>query len=308
MELRTLKYLLSLFGTGSFTAAAKENYVSQPAVSIQLKKLEKELGIKLYQTSGRRVTFTEAGMTVVDYARRFAGLEKELIEHVRDIQELKKGRIMLGTIDAVSIYILPEVFSSFRERYPGIEINLEISSTRPLVRQLRDGSLDLVCGSLPVELPEKYEVFRIFSEPLVFIAPAEHPLSSEREVEPEELSPYPFIFFQEGSVTRAMVEMELGRRGVTPAVSMAIDSQEAIKHLVASGLGLSVLPMKTVENDIRSGSLRTLEVAGISFRREIGLILPAGRYLPMTVRAFLDEMKRGLDIDLPERYCMKGAK
>ncbi|MFO7915174.1 MAG: LysR family transcriptional regulator [Candidatus Krumholzibacteriales bacterium] len=306
MELRPLKYFLSLFEEKSFTAAAEANYISQPAISIQLRNLQRELGIRLYETRGRKIFFTEAGMIVLDYARQFAALERQLEEHLRDMQELKKGRISLGTIDAASIYILPEVFRDFRETYPGIEINLEIASTFPLIRQLEAGGLDLVCGTLPLELSREYEIFRIFSEPLVFISPRSHPLMDRRDPVPEDLAGYPFILFQEGSVTRGIIEDELHRKGVDPEVSMAIDSQEAIKHLVSSGLGLSVLPLKTVEHEIEDGELGMLEIRGINLTREIGLVLPVKRYLPMTVRAFLGAMKKVLEVDLPEKYCMKG--
>jgi DNA-binding transcriptional LysR family regulator len=306
MELRTLKYFLSLYDEGSFTAAAEANYISQPAISIQLKNLQGELGIKLYQTRGRQVSFTDAGSVVADYARRFIGLERQMLEHVRDMQGLKRGSISLGTIDAASIYILPEVFRAFREMYPGIEINLQIASTYPLFRELEADRLDLVCGTLPLEHTKEYETFRIFSEPLVFISPNDHPLAGRRRLDPEELATYPFILFQKGSVTRGIIEEQLASKGVTPVVSMAIDSQDAIKNLVSSGLGLSVLPLKTVEDDIEAGELMILDVAGMNLRRDIGLILPVGRYLPLTVRAFLGAMKDVLGVDLPGEYCMKG--
>lgn len=305
MELRTLKYFLSLFENESFTAAARENFISQPAISIQLKNLQRELGIRLYETRGRKVSFTEAGMIVIDYARRFAGLEKQLLEHINDIQELKKGRISLGTIDAASIYVLPEVFRKFRELYPGIEVNLEIAATFPLFRELEKGGLDLVVGTLPLDLTSDYEVYDIFSEPMVFICPREHPLTDKAAVDPQELAQYPFILFRKGSVTRGIIEKELNGKGVSPDVSMAIDSQEAIKHLVSSGLGLSVLPMKTVEYEIKTGELSILDVRGISLRRDIGLILPVSRYLPMTVRAFLGAMKAVMEVDLPGKYCIR---
>ncbi|MBD3179197.1 MAG: LysR family transcriptional regulator [Candidatus Latescibacteria bacterium] len=306
MELRTLKYFLSLYSEKSFTAAAEANFISQPAISIQLKNLQREMGITLYETSGRKVSFTDAGMIVLQYARRFAGLEKQLLEHVRDMQELKKGKLSLGTIDAASIYILPGVFRAFRNSYPAIEMNLEIASTYPLFRELDRGELDLVVGSLPLEVSGDYRIFRIFSEPLVFISPRQHPLSGRGTLEPAELAGHPFILFQKGSVTRRIIENALREQGVEPEVSMAIDSQEAIKHLVSSGLGLSVLPMKTVESEIGSGQLNILDVCGVDLRRDIGLIVPVSRYLPMTARAFLGAMKSELGIDLPAKYCMRG--
>lgn len=305
MELRNLKYLSSLASEGSFTAAAKANYITQPAISIQLKKLQEELGIRLFETRGKKVAFTEAGVAVLDYADRFIRLEKQLLEHVRDMQGLRKGSLSIGTIDAAAIYILPEVFTEFREKYPGIEINLEIASTMPLMKDLREGALDVVCGTLPIEHEGDLDIFRIFSEELVFITPPGHPLAGATGIDPKELSEYSFISFQSESVTRRIIEKALTENGAIVNVAMAIDSQEAIKHLVSSGLGLSVLPLRTVKGEIDSGALDTIEVKGVDLKREIGLILPAGRYLPVTVRAFHGVLKAVLGVEIPPRYRLE---
>ena len=120
-----MKYLLSLSEKGSFTAAAKANYVTQPAVSVQLRKLQEELGTKLYEVDGRTVRFTRTGEVALGYAERFVRLETELVRAIDDIEGLRKGKIAAGMIDAASIYVLPKVLSRFQEIYPGIEIQLE---------------------------------------------------------------------------------------------------------------------------------------------------------------------------------------
>jgi DNA-binding transcriptional LysR family regulator len=226
------------------------------------------------------------------------------MERVRDIQGLKRGVMSIGTIDAAAIYILPGVFNEFKARYPGIEINLEIASTVPLLKELNEGRLDAVCGTLPVDSNGHRCIFKVFTESLVFIAPPDHPLSDEKDLKASDLADYPFISFQSESITRKIIEKALMERGVSVEVSMAIDSQEAIKHLVASGLGLSALPLKTVEEEIRTGALRTLKIEGVRLTREIGLILPSGRYLPAAVRAFLSIMRSILKVDIPNKYCM----
>ena len=117
MDIRALKYLLSLAERGSFASAAKEHFVTQPAVSIALRKLEEELGQRLYRIEGRTVLFTQAGEIALEYARRLSKLETEFFQRMGDLEGLRRGRISLGTIDAASIYVLPEVFSRFRERF-----------------------------------------------------------------------------------------------------------------------------------------------------------------------------------------------
>ncbi|MBN2185050.1 MAG: LysR family transcriptional regulator [Candidatus Krumholzibacteriota bacterium] len=304
MELRTLKYYLSLAERGSFTAAAKDHFVTQPAISIQLKKLQNELGTILFEIDKREIRFTEPGKIALDYSRRLVELEKEFVREMNDLEGLKKGKLLIGTIDAASIYVLPNVFSRFRERYPGIEVDLEISSTLPLLRDLENGKLDIVVGTLPVSDRERFEVFSVYDEELIPIASPDHPLASEGEVSSARFAEYPFICFQRESVTRAMIEELFRKRKIDLKITMAIDSQEAIRNLVISGLGLSILPEWTVRDQIKSGSLTGLKIRGLAMRREIGLIIPSGRYIPSTARAFLGVLKDEMGVDLPPRLTV----
>jgi DNA-binding transcriptional LysR family regulator len=299
MEIRTLKYILSLAEQGSFTAAAKTHFVTQPAVSIALKKLERELGHQLYRFEGRSIVFTPAGEILLDYARRIVDLEGELLRRMSDLEGLRKGKVTVGTIDAASIYVLPDVFSRFHDIYPGIEIKLEISSTVPLVEKLKAGELDLVVGTIPVKQAEGLDIIPIYGEPLLVIAPASHPLAGGSAVGPESLSGQSFIFFHEGSVTRAIVERAFEEGGISPLITMAIDSPEVIKNLVYSGLGMSVLPERIVRDDLEKGDIVALRVEGLHLERHLGLILQPGRYRSVTVQAFLDVLAEEMKLEFP---------
>lgn len=300
MELRTLKYLISLFERGSFTAAAKVHYITQPAVSIQLHKLQDELGITLFEVHGRTVRFTGAGEIVIEYAKRFEKLEKGLLRALDDLEGLKKGRIALGTIDAATIYVLPKVFLRFQKLYPGIEVHLEIASTMPLLEALEEDRLDLVVGTLPSDPPAGLFSFPIYRERLVLIAPSGHPIAGKKRVDAGMLAEHPFISFHEESITRQLLEKAFLDQGVTPRITMAMGSPEAIKKLVASGLGLAVLPLQMVQDEVKRGSILVLNVRGLRFERQLGLFMPLQRYMPLPVRAFLDVMEGGLKIKLPD--------
>lgn len=308
MDMRALKYLLSLAERGSFTSAAREHFVTQPAVSIALRKLEEELGQRLYRIEGRTVVFTQAGEIALEYARRLSNIETELFQRMGDLEGLRRGRVSLGTIDAASIYVLPEVFSRFRERYTGIEVKLEISSTMILVNKMDAGQLDLVIGTVPIDAGEEYEIFPVFSEQLIVIAPPGHSLAYRGTVPASSLAGHPFISFHEGSITRRIVERALDERGVSPLIAMAIDSPEAIKHLVSSGLGLAVLPRRVVRDELEKGSLAAIDVNGLSIERKLGLILRSGQYISATARAFLGVMDRVMDVHLPSRLLERDEK
>ncbi|HUV35768.1 MAG TPA: LysR family transcriptional regulator [Patescibacteria group bacterium] len=301
MEFRSLKYLLSLSERGSFTAAAKDHYVTQPAVSIQLRKLQDELGTVLFEVRGRDVHFTRAGEIVLEYARRFSELDGEMHRKLADLEELRSGRIALGTIDAASIYVLPDVYSHFQRHYPGIDIHIEIAATVPLLRKLREGEIDCLVGTLPVEESDDLEVFPIYDESLVVIAPPGHPLARRRRLTAGDLARHAFISFREESITRRIIERVLVGKGVTPKISMAIDSPEAIKNLVSSGIGLAILPERAVRDEIADGRVVPLRITGLAFTRTLGLIVPARRYLSRPVRAFLGVLGELLDVQLPRR-------
>ena len=139
MNLTTLKYFVSVAELGSLTAAAEAHFVTQPALSVGLRKLQEELGAKLVAAKGRGMRLTGAGEIVLDYARRFARLEEELSREIADLEGLVRGKIAIGTIDAASSYVLPRVFSRFRERYPGIDIALEVMATESAPQGAQSG-------------------------------------------------------------------------------------------------------------------------------------------------------------------------
>ncbi len=298
MDMRVLKYMLSVEETGSITAAARAHFVTQPAVSIQLRKLQEELGTTLFEVVGRKVRFTEAGKKVLDYARRMSALEREMAGEISGIAGLASGELSIGTIDAASIYILPVVYSSFRRQYPGIELRVDVSSTSPLLERMLDGRLDFVVGTLSAEKRAGVEEIEIFREKLVPIAPPDHPAAARRGVDVETFAGHPFISFHRESVTRRMIESALLEMGVTLEVAMEIDSQEAIKNLVASGLGLSILPHETVRGEIERGLLARSRVKGLKIERSIGLMIPEKRHVTAAARAFLEVMKAELKIDI----------
>ncbi len=304
MEIQTLKYYLSLAEKGSFTVAAREHYVTQPAISIRLKKFQEELGTRLFEVDGRKIRFTEAGRLALEYSRKFIELEKRFFQEIGDLAGLKRGKLFLGTIDMASIYVLPDYFSRFHELYPGIEVDLEISSTLPLMRDLEAGKLDLAVVTLPVEDSDWFEVFSVYDEALIPVASPDHPLVSAGEIDPARLAEYPFISFQKESVTRRMIEDIFNQKGIDLRITMAIDNQEVIRNLVISGLGLSILPEWTVREQIENGTIIALNVRGLKMRRKLGLIVPARRHMPSAVRAFLGILNEGMEIAFPERFLI----
>jgi len=301
MELRALKYLVSLAKTGSLSRAAEENFVSQPAVSVALKKLSSELGVRLYDLEGRRVVLTQAGKVVLNYAERVNELLDELEKRVNDMKALRAGTLRIGTIDAASLYVLPEVFARFHSSYPEIEVQLEIAPTEVLLGSLKEDRIEAAIATLPVPDGERFEVFPIYSESMVLITPRNHTLSRRESVEPEELKGCNFIMFHKGAVTRHIIEDRLIEAGVELRVTMAIDSPEVITRLVSTGLGVSILPERIVEEEIGRGVIAGVRIRGVSMERKLGLILKRGSYVPLHLKAFIHVMNDVMGLNLPDR-------
>ena len=303
MEIRSLKYLISLYKERNFTKAAQDNFVTQPAISIALKKLQEEFQVKLFIVDGKNVQFTQEGMAAVEYASRIVQLTEELNGAISDLRGLDKGAVKLGTIDAASMYVLPVVFSRFTTRYPGLDIHLEIASTEVLLDSLIERRLDAIIATLPIE-DNAIEVFPVFEEKLVLIVPPGHSLCSYKRVKPRNLADYPFISFHQGSITRRLIEQALRSVGINARIAMSIDSPEVIKKLVSSGLGIAILPERIVSNEVKRGELATMKIEGVSMERRLGLVIEKGRYLSLHLKAFLTIMSGELGVKLPERLLI----
>jgi len=310
MELRAIKYLVSLARTGSLSGAAAENFVSQPAVSVALRKLSAELGVRLYGLEGRRVVLTQAGKVVLEYAGKVEELLEELKKRVNDMKALRAGTLKIGTIDAASLYVLPEVFARFHSSYPEIEVQLEIAPTEVLLGSLEEDRIEAAIATLPVPDRERFEVFPIYSESMVLITPRNHTFSRRESVEAEELKGCNFIMFHKGAVTRRIIEDRLKEAGVELRVTMAIDSPEVITRLVSTGLGVSILPERIVEEELGRGVIAGVKVKGVSMERKLGLILKKGSYIPLHLKAFIHVMSDVMGLSLPDRIklSMTGVK
>jgi DNA-binding transcriptional LysR family regulator len=177
-------------------------------------------------------------------------------------------------------------------------------ATNPLLSELRAGRLDLVVGTLPIEGGGDLEIYPIYSERLLLVGHPAHPLARRRNLTSAALEGQALISFHEGAITRRIIEAVLEAHGVSVRITMTTDSPEAIRNLVAAGLGLAILPERVVRDGIRRRSIVEIRIPGLAFERTLGLIIPQRRYCSSTVRAFLAVMAKGLAIDLPGRLVL----
>ncbi|MFH1071744.1 MAG: LysR substrate-binding domain-containing protein, partial [Candidatus Glassbacteria bacterium] len=241
MYLDQLRFFHSVAERGGFTAAATELHLTQPAVSNQVRKLEDDLGTRLFERYGRQVKLTRAGEVLYTYTRRIFQQVHEAETILEDLRSLQTGSLSLGTVDVISIYVLPSIFREFHEAFSKVEISIEVADSANITNGVADGRYDLGFITLPLENRSLISI-PIYNDVMRVIAPAGHPLAGRSMVTLEDLSRTTLIIYKRGSVTRRLIEQKFQEAGVAFEPDMEIDRPEAMKRLVEAGLGVSIMP------------------------------------------------------------------
>ncbi len=270
----------------SVTRAADTLVMSQPAVSAQVKALERELGVPLLQRVGRGVQLTEAGAIVADYARRIFGLAEELTTTIDDVRGLASGRLVLGSSTTVGEYLLPETLGRFNLAHPGIAVELRIANTLRTVHEILNFSLDL--GFIGEELSDERLVQQPYREDeVVPVVAAGHPLARGRNLPPDEVVLPGVVVREAGSATRATAERHLASLGLQPRILLELGSNEAVKRAVGSGVGVGFLSRRSIEAERLAGLLVVVDAPALVSRRTFQVIYRRDKHLTAAETAFL---------------------
>ena len=302
MELFQLRSFLEVAELGNVTRAAESLYLTQPAVTQQILSLERELGVALFDRTGRGVRLTEAGQVLLEHARRSLAILDESRERIADLQAGVAGRLVIGAGVTTSIFHLPAWLRSFRERHPGVDVAVRTGRSREVAAMALDREIDLGFVTSPVEHKD-LRVIGLFEERIVLVdapktrsaAPRGRPAGTGTRpyTTLEQLSAAPLILFPRGTGFREYLDRALADAGVAAQVKMETDSVEAIKSFVAVGLGVSFLPEAAVENDVESGTLAIAEIPWlVPLVRQTSVIHRTDRYLSTAARSFLSLLPR----------------
>ena len=288
--LRQLQVFEAIVRLGSFTRAAEELFLTQPTVSMQIKKLADVMGLPLFEHVGRNVQPTEAGVVLYDACRRMFENLANLEMQMADLQGMKRGRLRVGVITTAQ-YFAPEILGEFSRRYPGIEFTLKVSNKDSIIERMHGNEDDLyIMGQVPQDELE-VEAFPFAPNPLVVIAPNHHPLVGRKNISLAEIAEEPFILREPGSGIRDAILRLFDAHGLRPKVRMELGSNEAIKHAVVGGLGLSVLSLHTLTLEGTTGPVAILDVEGFPILRRWYLVYPKGKELSVLASTFLEFAK-----------------
>ncbi len=285
MELRDLDIFLAVVRTRSFTRAAEQTYLTQPAVSLAVQRLEAELGTQLVERRRGEARTTDAGAVLLEHATAIAAHRESIRWELGQAGRLEGGELRLGTTDAVSVYLLPAVYREFRERHPRVGFRVSVDSSRVLARGLRTGELDLAVLTLPA--PDRaLDTEELETERLVMVIAPTHALAVRRRIRAPALTELAMIGYPTGSVTRGTIDRALADAGVDARVTMEMGSPEAMKRLVEVGLGYAVLPEALVAEEVAEGRLARIPLVGFRATRTLGFATASGRPVSPAARAF----------------------
>jgi DNA-binding transcriptional LysR family regulator len=296
MDTRQLQAFCEVVERKSFSQAAERLGVTQPAVSLQVQALEKRVGTKLLDRSGRRVEPTEAGTKLYRSAQRLLALEEEILHELAEGQTgALSGTLEIGASTGPGGVLLPRLLCEFAQEHPGLNVALTVSDTQRIVERVGERSLQLgVVGAAPRHRGVVYEPF--FRDSLVLVCPPGHRFAGRR-VSVDDLRDETVIQMQEGAGIREVVEEELRTLGVRPAdlnVRLELGLQESVVSAVRAGFGVAFISQTAVVDEIADGRLAEARVVGLDAEREIWVVRSAGRSEPRVAREFIEFAKARL--------------
>jgi len=298
MELYQLKLFVDLAETGNFTKVASENYVTQAAVTLQIRKLESELGVPLFHRTTRSVTLVEAGQKLLPYARAILQQSEEAKLAVRDTKEEVSGLVRVASVHSIGLYELPPYIKKFLKKYPGVNLRIEYRTSEEIYRMLHDGDIDVGLVAYPTEMP-RVELIPFMKDSLAVFCPKDHPFASKRVVSLEELQGESFIQFGEETPTRKATDALLSEHGLTVNVRMECDNIEILKQMIDVGFGVGLLPKKALTPSDRASGLTAVPLKEATIERPIGLLLLKNSPRFKAMRAFVTTLvgSRGIRRD-----------
>ena len=284
ITLRQMKVFESVARNLSYTRAAAELFLSQPAVSMQVRQLERQLGVSLFERLGKRVHLTEAGREVYQYSRSVAQQLDEMETLLADLKGLNSGRLRISVASTAN-YFVPNLLATFHKRFPGVTVSLDVTNRETLIGQLSDNTVDLVImGQPPASLDVDAQAF--MENPLVVVAPPGHSLARGKSVPLRRIQEETFLVREPGSGTRIAMERFFTERGIRLKTGMEVGSNEAIKQSVQAGLGLGLLSRATIEQELTLKRLIILQVAEFPIMRHWYIVHRHGKRLPAAAEAF----------------------
>jgi DNA-binding transcriptional LysR family regulator len=286
MDFDQLETFLEVARLSSFSRAAERRFRTQPAISSQIRGLEEEVGARLLDRSGGKVSITASGKLFQKFAEETLAARKAALLGIAETERVPRGEIVVGANEGTCLHILPEVFAEFKKQYPDVSVNIKRADYAGILESVIDNSVDFGVLSLPVN-DNRLTVVLIHRDELVTIAPPIHPLAKLKSATLAEVAKYPLVLPKIGH-TRDSLEELFHERKLKPRIAMELDSSELLKRFVAADAGVGFIARSNVPEDVRANVLATITIADATIRRDLALVFRKDKALSRAALAFID--------------------
>tara|TARA_B110000008_G_scaffold262080_1_gene284007 strand:- start:159 stop:1133 length:975 start_codon:yes stop_codon:yes gene_type:complete len=290
-----LKILQTIAIEGSFKKAATKLYISQPAVSLQIQNLERQLNTPIFYRDKRQARLTETGQLLLKYSDRILNLCEEACCGLEEIQTLQSGILIIGASQTTGTYLMPRLIGIFRHKYPQIAIELQVHSTRRIAWGVAKGQVDLaiVGGEIPKNLRSTLDITSYAEDELALILPTSHPFASLEYIQKEDLYRLKFIALNTQSTIRNVIENTLIENGIDSRqfkIEMELNSIEAIKNAVQSGLGAAFVSVSAISKELELNIIHWAKIKDLTISRTLSIIVNPKRYYASSITIFKREI------------------
>jgi LysR family transcriptional regulator, low CO2-responsive transcriptional regulator len=286
MDFDQLETFLQVARHASFSRAAEKRFRTQPAISSQIRALEEEVGAKLFDRSGGKVSLTAPGKAFLKYVEETLEARKAMLVALAEMERIPRGEIIVGANEGTCLHILPEVFAHFKRQYPDVSVNIKRSDYAKILESVIDNSVDFGVVSLPVT-DTRLTVVPIHRDELVIIVPPHHPLGKLRTATIADVGKFPLVVPKAGH-TRDAIEQLFHERRLKPNYTMELDSSELLKRFVAADVGVGFIARSNVEEDVRARVLCTIVIADAQIKRDLALVFRKDKALSRAALALID--------------------
>src|SRR5579862_9013640 len=286
MDFDQLETFIEVTRLSSFSRAAEKRFRTQPAISSQIRSLEEEVGAKLLDRSGGKVSVTAPGKVFQKFAEEMIETRKAMRTAIAETERVPRGEIVVGANEGTCLHILPEVFAEFKKRYPEVGVNIQRSDYAKILESVIDNSVDFGIVSLPVQ-DNRLTVVLIHKDELVIIAPPHHPLAKMKSATIAQAAKFSLVV-PKGGHTRDALENLLYERKLKPRYTMELDSSELLKRFVAADAGVGFIARSNVLEDVRANALAAIPISDAKIPRDLALVFRKDKALSRAARAFID--------------------
>ncbi len=291
MELHYLEIFNTVAGLQNYRKASDEMHISQPALSIEIKRLEEQIGLKLFDRIGNRIYLNDNGRMLQKYTNNIFSIIHDMEGAIQEEKIHVGGIINIGASNTPGTYILPKMMAQFRRDYPDVSFSMTIGSTSEIARKIESAGLDMAVNGGECEFGRQIHIEKIYDDRLVLVASVKNPAAALEKVCPDDIRGMSFIVHKADSQLYADYRMLIKKMNIPECVAMSLGNIDAIKNSVKTDIGISLVPEASVKEEIRSGELKVLNISGIDIEYPYRLIYNNNKTLSIAAIKFMEYMR-----------------